>query len=199
MKRLKMEQQPIQFYFGKEVGKIAETFKTGNDRYIILQNDMLHRKVEKLQEKVNKLQCENEDLNNDNDSLETSKTSLKGYIHNMGAFNQHSRDLVNLYNQKIQNIPKIHNTIVHYCGIYLVFLISYPLMQIYLSSTWISAVKSVVQILILYAPLVYIHIQYMELIEIKDLPKDPQVLKLREELKRAKQGNDYLSDLVDIL
>ncbi len=198
------------YYFGSDVASVTKPTKdtVGKEaNYIIIQNDALHSKVETLQARVNELEHTNEELEDENGSLETSKTSLKGYISNMASFNQHSKDLVNIYHQNILKIPKVHKELVwdlkRFGGAYVVFVIGYIFMQFFLATSWTSALKSIIGSLVLLGPVIPIGwqsvVQYKSLIEIKDLSKNAEVTRLRNELRKAMKGNDYLSDLVDRL
>jgi TolA-binding protein len=47
------------------------------EKYVILQNETLHTKVNELQDKINRLESKIEELEDDNDRMEKSKEYIK--------------------------------------------------------------------------------------------------------------------------
>ena len=206
MSKTSQSTQPAQnFYFGAGMSTISGGVDTGKEslNFIILQNDFLHKRVEELQKEFNELQIQKDELEEDNERMEVSKTSLKGYVQNQGEFNKLSKKLVVHYDENLSNLTKINNEFVWNVKLFgsaiLILELGMILMYIWLTDT----INSMPPLLILHVIALYIFNEffkfYMKMLDILNIEKHPYVLKIREDMKEARKGNDYLNQLIDNL
>jgi hypothetical protein len=203
----KQSTQPVNFYFGNLetsglIGEVSETSNKTSTNYIILQNDFLHNRVKELEDEVSDLSKQVEELEDDNESLEISKTSLKGYIKNQGEFNRLSKNLVEIYDNSINNISKSKDELewnLKFFGAAFVMLeIVIILYKIYNLDMY-----GIVDFMIIngfgFYVITKIYKSYCEIVKIKNIKNTVSVFKIKEDMKEASKGNDYLNDLIDRL
>lgn len=196
--------QPVNFYFsGLDKSNLINDKTNNNDsRYIIFQNDFLHKKVSELEKEINRLERIIEELEDENESLETSKTSLKGYIKNEGEYNRLSRNLVDIYDKSISNISKHKyniDNVLKYFGILYISLQILLFIYCFYNIMLIPIFMNFLIIVIISDIYNKIRFEYMEIIKIQNIHKTTQVIKIKEEMRRSTLGNDYLTELVDKL
>jgi regulator of replication initiation timing len=195
--------QPVNFYFGnnlKESGIGSDSSDKTSTNYIILQNDFFHERVKELENEITELKSQVEELENDNESLEISKTSLKGYIKNEGEYNRLAKNLVEIYDITLGTIPKIKEEIewnIKYFGT--AFIMLEICMLIY--KFYNFDILSIIELIILNGLVSYIILKlykpYIQLINIKNIKNIQSVHKIKQDMKDASRGNDYLSELID--
>jgi hypothetical protein len=198
--------QPVNFYFGnlEKSGLVSTTDSTDktSTSYIILQNDHLHGRVKELETEVHELTDRVNELEEDNESLETSKTSLKGYVQNQGEYNRLSKNLVEIYDTAIGGLNKQKEELewnIKFLGsAFLVLEVCLFLYKLYSIDVF-----GVIEMLILNGLASYIAMKmykpYCELVKIRNIKNVQSVIKIREGLKEASKGNDYLTELIDRL
>jgi len=198
------DKQPVNFYFGslKDSNVLSET-KDKHQDYIILQNDFLHKKVEDLQTELFEVRKELEELTEDNESLELSKTSLKGYVQNQGNYSKMSKRLVEHYNQNLSKISKLNDQYVWQAKVfavsYIVLEICILIMKLYNREYTNFIMCIMIDCFLYYCIKEYFLIGYKNLISIKDVENHHFVMKIKEEMKEAEKGNDFLGDLIDLV
>ncbi len=200
--------QPVNFYFGGlgESGLITGSASNPGDKtstaYIILQNDRLHQKVKELETEMNELNAKVQELEDDNESFESKRTSLMGLVKNEGEFNRLSRDLVEIYDNSIGTIPKLKGefewNIKFFGTSFMVLEICLILYKFYNYDFF-----SIFEMLVLNGIIIYVMMKnyklYCNIIKINDIKYRSDVKKIRDEMKRAMKGNDYLGELIDRL
>lgn len=173
-----------------------------SNRYIILQNDYLHKKVSDLEKELAELRKEKEELEEENESLESAKTSLKGYIKNEGEYNRLSKQLMNHYDKRIELFSYTNAKFIWNFSLFILYIVSVELVFIFSNiydRNYLKALTSILFDMILYIVLNrYIKV-YTELISIKNIKNDLYFIKIKKELEQCEKGNDYLTDLVDLL
>jgi hypothetical protein len=207
VKPASQQTQPVNFYFGGlessglVSGDISDNSKTSTN-YIILQNDHLHTRVKELEDEVRDLTKQVEELEDDNESLETSKTSLKGYVQNQGEFNRLSKKLVEVYDTSINGITKSKDELewnIKFLGIsFIVLELCLFLMKLYYFDIY-----GIIEMSILNGTGCYIAMKvykpYSDIVKIKNVRHLQVVVKIKEDMKDASKGNDYLNELIDRL
>ena len=197
--------QPVNFYFGnlEKSGILADesTDKTSST-YIILQNDYLHTKVKELEEEVREMTEKISELEEDNESLETSKTSLKGYVQNQGEFNRLSKNLVEIYDISFGNITKQKEELEWNlkCMSIVFVVIQFGMILFNIYNFDILAIIELLVIDCWFFQLVKkIYDPYCEIVKLRNIKNLQTVVKIKEEMKNASRGNDYLNELIDIM
>jgi len=188
--------KPVNFYFGNGMKEEISKSENKEYNYIIIQNDFLHRKNEELVMENNNLIKNIEELESENESLEKSKTCLKGYIKNSGEYSALSKKLVNYYNENLIMFKKKNDEFLWDVKVYGAALISVEFIVLVLC---FSGFFTIIYTSFLIYFSVYVYTMYNRVIKIKDLDKNGHVLKIKEEMKKAEQGNDYLNDICDML
>ncbi len=198
--------QPVNFYFGglEKSGLInnTESIDKTSTNYIILQNDHLHKQVKELENSVHELTNQISELEDDNESLETSKTNLKGYVQNQGEYNRLSKILIESYDNAITSINKHKEEFewnVKFLGS--AFIIMEVCLLLY--KLYNFDIIGAIEIFIMNGSIGYIVMKiykpYTELIKIRNIKHVQSIVKIREQLREASKGNDYLTELIDKL
>jgi hypothetical protein len=196
------------FYFGNlpNSGIVNESGSGSQDKtsssYIILQNDFFHKRNKELETEISELNAKLQELEDETESLETSKTSLKGYIKNEGEYSRLSKNLVEIYDTMIGTIPKHKDEIewnIKFLGIsFIVFEFCLFLYKLYSLNFF-----GIVELLIINGVISYIGLKifkpYTEIIKIRNIRHLQSVIKIKEGMKDASRGNDYLTELIDRL
>lgn len=103
--------EPVQNFYFKGTKEYTDKLPENDHKYIVLQNDDLHRKNDELNKKITEINSERDELENDNESLEKSNTRLKGLIKNEGELNREYIKLVNLYETELKHREKFENSV----------------------------------------------------------------------------------------
>lgn len=202
-----MAEQPVQFYFGKLGAQQTPIKDTTGTEYIIIQNDFFHKKIEDMSAEIVSLKQQNEELESDNGSLETSKTSLKGYIKNAVAYNAYAKELAIHYSTGTTKFVKMYEAIAWDLKRFIFALFALQILLISISLKMTNNYRILFTIInhlvfdfacVAIGRYMYVH-YYNECTFIKNIPTDPKVIKLRQNMKIAKNANDYVGDLFDNL
>lgn len=197
---------PVSFYFQGLQDNKHILDKDSAKNYIILQNDNLHQKTETLATANKKLIAKIRELEDEVSSLESGKSNLRHYVKNFNELSNYHKDLVAIYDNHFDKTVK--NTINYKNKLFFMFLV----VQI------VFLCKSLIQLnpfefsfswVVLFT-FIYNHVVYMSNIYnmvssqnnfIKkfkdDLKNDPKVIRLRQSISEAHQGNKYLDELID--
>jgi len=200
--------QPVNFYFGglAESGLLAGASSTTGDKastsYLIIQNNDLHQKVRNLEVEINELSTKVQELEDENESFDSKNSSLKGYIKNEGEFNRLAKNLIGHYDKAIGTIPKLDEEIrwnVKYMGA--AFVVLQVCLLVYKLYTYDFLAS--IEMLVMNGIIVYITTEiykpYCDIVKIRNIRDRSDVQSIRNEMKRAMVGNDYLNQLVDRL
>jgi hypothetical protein len=198
--------QPVNFYFGglEKSGLINNTDSVDktSTNYIIFQNDHLHTRVKDLEDQVSELTVLVSELEDDNESLEQSKTNLKGYVQNQGEYNRLSKNLIEIYDNAIGGLNKHKEELewnAKYFGIaFIVFEVCLLIYKFYNFD-----IIGITELIMINGGGGYVLMKtykpYVEIVKIKNVKYTQSVLKIKEQMKEASKGNDYLSELIDKL
>ena len=147
----------------------------GSLKFIILQNDELHKQVDEMKTQVKELENEVAELEASNDSLEKTRNCLQGYVKN-------EHEIAKQYKSLYIAQQNIENYLVNTLMIFMVITIMMTMIENY----YINTLILIGDITFLYG---YTYKQYgMEMLKIKDIKK---------ELKETEKANSYIDDLID--
>ena len=85
-----------------------------------------------------------------------------------------------------------------YGAAFLVFQLCLILAQIRYSG-YFSTLYNLITLGVLSFCVQKFYVYYLQLITIKDIEKNPAVMKIKADMKEAEKGNDYLNELIDRL
>lgn len=163
--------------------------------YIIFQNDFLHLQVNTLETKINKMSHKIKELETDNESMETSKNNLKFYVKNEHELSSYYKKINEIYDDDLVKVNKEFITLVK--KIFMAFISFIMISFILLYFDYVDEFFAIANtgFLIACANLMYpFSIKLMNMFNIK---KDDRIMKYKNEITKANQGNKYLDDLID--
>ena len=110
--------------------------KDDNDslKFIILQNDTFHGKVQQMTNEIQTLKTRATELEEDNEKLETSKLNLRSYLRNEIILKKLYKELNNIYLEKINYLDKnniIKKYLLFMTFFFLLLNLMYPYVKYY--------------------------------------------------------------------
>jgi uncharacterized protein YoxC len=178
------------FYFsglGNPSG-LNSTLKDNDSlKFIVIQNDTLHSKVESLSASVSELNNRVNELEDDNDKLDKNRLALRSYLKNETIHTNLYKTLCGLYNQKLNATTKrMHNER---------FLTLFTLICFF-NCLLIDFKWS----LIIYIFNIFILISYtVKTYKNSKISNNDQVALIKKEIEDLVKGNNLLDQLIDNL
>jgi len=116
---------PVQLFFAGNA-RTDTVNDTTSASYIILQNDILHKKYDSMIHELNGVKQERDELDMDNDRLQKSRTCMQGYIMNEHIRASEYKKQVDMYKKASQSFQKYnygcnlvfmcHLILPYFCG-----------------------------------------------------------------------------------
>jgi len=174
-------EKPINLYFGglAQSGLLDGSNRLSSDdggslKFIILQNDQLHKQVEEMKQKVKDLEDEVYQLDASNDSLEKTRNCLRGYIKN-------EHDTAKIYKKLYNN----NHLILYRRFIYCLFLLVNVFTSLFFQQNYIVY------------PVTFIAHLFIYLGCIEDIKKFKEINEDLKRIKETEKADRYLDDLID--
>ena len=165
----------------KEIEKIIKSKDDISTAYIILLNNELQSKHQKVSTTFHKLETMKEELEEYNDKLEKSKAHIQGIAKNQYLISQEKTKLITFYKTKFQdtNKQKLLNN-----------LLTIPYLLILIRNIQFKTTIALVVIISTY--------QIQNIIKhFKQYKNIKDVLEIEDNVKKLDQSNDYIFDIID--
>ena len=182
------EQPNNNFYFsGLSNSPVLNKEDSDTLKFIIIQNDTLHTKVERMTGEINQLTIRVDELEQDNDKLEKNKLALRSYLKNevihKNLYKSHLSVFKELleYNNTTNHQERFLHVFTFFCFIfYAVFKTG--LVVILMSNITVVAI-----------------FMYSNIFDIGHKVFDERVKAIRKEIAEVNKGNNLLEQLIDDL
>lgn len=171
------------------------------EKYVILQNETLHNKVNELQEKINCLDSTIEGLEDDNDRMEKSKGYTKNLLKNFSELDKLNikwREESNKHYKEIKNKQKnfIKTTTQVIMLFEVLFTVYLAIYFYYLNSIFGVFVRGVLYIFFIYLSREFYFIT-LKYVEFDLIEKTSKVKTIKEDIKKINDCYDFINEYID--
>lgn len=171
------------FISQQEIDKNVSNKDDSSTAYIILQNNILQDKFEKISKKLYETTSIKDIMEDDNDRLEKAKICLQGYVKNYYTLSNNLNKIADVNKQVTKTFKKIsiESNIT-------------TILILFTTHHFTLYINSIITSLLI---VIYSFVLYEDLYFIKSLKKDVHFQKMLEENKEINNSSKMLDEIID--
>jgi len=180
--------------------KILNDAKT-YEKYVILQNETLHDKVNELQDKVKDLESSVEELEDDNGRMEKSKGYTRNLLKNFAELDKLNikwRGESNKHYKEIQTIQKNFIDFTYQCAVLFNVVLT---IHLAISFYYLNSVIGVMFRTGIYGFFLYLSIKFylvtIDQIKFNLIDKTDKVTTIKKDIKKINDCYDFIHEYID--
>jgi len=171
------------------------------EKYVILQNETLHNKVNQLQDKVNSLESTIEELQDDNDRMEKSKGYTKNLLKNFSELDKLNIKWREESNKHYKEIQKKQNNFIkttsHIIMLFELLFTAYLAIYFY----YLNSIYKIIFRVVLYILFIYLSREFhsitLKYMEFDLIEKTNKVKTIKEDIKKINDCYDFINEYID--